>query len=213
MKTAPKIKWKVNAYVQWHGRAWPDAEYADGSPAASITCVDDYHISKVKSGNHQPLTLNFADYSFTHWKWRRFKKQFATLAEAKAFFSAYLAEHHETFAKKTSTDISCPMNPADLVQPTADEGPADGNFDDDVKRQSNPTDTTRRTRENTKQAQVIAMLRRPEGATIAQITEATEWNSNTVRGVMAGALKKKLGLNVVRMPHTAGGTSIYQIQD
>jgi hypothetical protein len=53
-----------------------------------------------------------------------------------------------------------------------------------------------KTRDGTKQAQVIAMLSRREGATIAQIVEATEWRSHTVRGFFAGALKKKLGLNV-----------------
>ena len=37
---------------------------------------------------------------------------------------------------------------------------------------------TPRTRDNTKQAQVIAMLRRPEGATIAQICEATDWQQH-----------------------------------
>jgi hypothetical protein len=48
----------------------------------------------------------------------------------------------------------------------------------------------RKPREGTKQEQVLAMLRRPEGASVAQIAEATGWNSNTVRGFMAG-LKKK----------------------
>jgi len=50
--------------------------------------------------------------------------------------------------------------------------------------------TPRKPREGTKQEQVLAMLRRPEGATVAQIAEATGWNSNTVRGFLAG-LKKK----------------------
>ena len=53
-----------------------------------------------------------------------------------------------------------------------------------------------KTRDGTKQAMLIAMLRRKEGATIAQIVEATGWRPHTVRGVFAGALKKKLGLNV-----------------
>ena len=43
---------------------------------------------------------------------------------------------------------------------------------------------------------MIALLRRKEGATIAQIVEATEWRSHTVRGFFAGALKRKLGLTV-----------------
>jgi hypothetical protein len=51
-------------------------------------------------------------------------------------------------------------------------------------------------REGTKQAKLIAMLRAPEGATIEEITAATGWQSHTVRGAMAGALKKKLGLEV-----------------
>ena len=49
---------------------------------------------------------------------------------------------------------------------------------------------------DTKQAQLIAMLRRKQGATIAQIVEATGWQPHTVRGAFAGALKKKLGLTV-----------------
>ena len=54
----------------------------------------------------------------------------------------------------------------------------------------------RKTREGTKQALVIEMLRRPQGATIAEIVEATSWASHTTRGFMAGALKKKLGLTI-----------------
>jgi len=50
--------------------------------------------------------------------------------------------------------------------------------------------TPRKPREGTKQEQVLAMLRQPEGATIAQIAEATGWAQHTVRGFFAG-LKKK----------------------
>src|SRR5690606_34479165 len=53
---------------------------------------------------------------------------------------------------------------------------------------------TRTPREGTKQAQLIAMLRTPQGATIAEIVAATGWQPHTVRGAIAGALKKKLGL-------------------
>ena len=52
-------------------------------------------------------------------------------------------------------------------------------------------------REHTKQATMIAMLQRKNGATIAEIVEATGWQPHTVRGAFAGALKKKLGLNIV----------------
>ena len=53
-----------------------------------------------------------------------------------------------------------------------------------------------RTRDGSKQAQLIAMLRRAKGATIDEIAEAFTWQPHTVRGAIAGALKKKLGLNV-----------------
>ena len=45
-----------------------------------------------------------------------------------------------------------------------------------------------------KQDAVIAMLRRPEGATVDEVASATGWQRHTVRGVFSGALKKKLGL-------------------
>jgi hypothetical protein len=57
-----------------------------------------------------------------------------------------------------------------------------------------------RTRENSKQAAVIALLKRPEGATIAQICASTGWQSHTVRGTFAGAFKKKLGLTITHLP-------------
>jgi hypothetical protein len=47
-----------------------------------------------------------------------------------------------------------------------------------------------------KQDAVIAMLRRPEGATVDEVARATGWQRNTVRGVFSGTLKKKLGLSV-----------------
>jgi hypothetical protein len=60
-----------------------------------------------------------------------------------------------------------------------------------------PSDTPKpRSRDNSKQAQVIAMLKRPEGASIPQICEATGWQAHTVRGTFAGAFKKKLGLDI-----------------
>ena len=67
-----------------------------------------------------------------------------------------------------------------------------------------------RTRENSKQAEVIRMLQRPEGATIGQICTATGWQAHTVRGTFAGAFKKKLGLNIVS-DKPKGGERIYRL--
>src|SRR5205807_3749284 len=47
-----------------------------------------------------------------------------------------------------------------------------------------------------KQDAVIALLRRPEGATVDEVARATGWQRHTVRGVFSGTRKKKLGLRV-----------------
>jgi len=67
-----------------------------------------------------------------------------------------------------------------------------------------------RMRDNSKQAQVIAMLKRPEGATIEQICEVTQWQAHTVRGTFAGAFKKKLGLEITSTKEV-GGQRIYRV--
>jgi hypothetical protein len=54
----------------------------------------------------------------------------------------------------------------------------------------------RAARTDSKQAQLIAMLKRAKGASIDEIVEAFDWQPHTVRGAIAGALKKKLGLDV-----------------
>jgi len=66
------------------------------------------------------------------------------------------------------------------------------------------------TRDNSKQAEVIRMLQRPEGATIGQICTATGWQAHTVRGTFAGAFKKKLGLSIVS-DKPEGGERVYRI--
>ena len=56
---------------------------------------------------------------------------------------------------------------------------------------------------------VAGMLRRPEGATVAQMGEATGWQAHSVRGAIAGSLKKKHGLTIVTQ--AAEGGRVYRI--
>jgi hypothetical protein len=75
-----------------------------------------------------------------------------------------------------------------------------------------PAARPRSVRQGTKQAQMIDLLRRPEGATIEQIAEATGWQKHTIRGAISGALKKKLGLSVTSEKRE-DGERIYRIAD
>ena len=66
-------------------------------------------------------------------------------------------------------------------------------------------------RPHTKHARIIAMLRVPDGATIAAIMTATEWQSHSVRGFLAGVVRKKLGLNLFSEQTDKG--RVYRIRD
>ena len=60
-----------------------------------------------------------------------------------------------------------------------------------------------------KQDAVIAMLCRPEGATVDEVVGATGWQRHTVRGVFSGTLKKKLGLTLASAQEERG--RVYRI--
>jgi Protein of unknown function (DUF3489) len=62
-----------------------------------------------------------------------------------------------------------------------------------------------------KQSQIIAMLRAPNGATIEAMVHATGWRQHSVRGFLAGVIRKKLGLNLLSVKDKAG--RIYRITD
>ena len=66
-----------------------------------------------------------------------------------------------------------------------------------------------KTRAVTKSAQVVAMLQDRVGTTVAAIMTATGWQQHSVRGFLAGVVRKKLGLNLVSEPGESG--RVYRI--
>jgi hypothetical protein len=66
-------------------------------------------------------------------------------------------------------------------------------------------------RADTKRARIIAMLRKPAGTTVAAIMAATDWQQHSVRGFLAGIVRKKLGLNLVSDQTDKG--RVYRIKD
>ena len=81
---------------------------------------------------------------------------------------------------------------ADATEPAPAKVEAEPNARSKTSKSKEP----KAPRKGSKQAQLIGMLRRAKGATIDEVVKALEWQPHTVRGAIAGALKKKLGLNV-----------------
>jgi hypothetical protein len=109
------------------------------------------------------------------------------------------------------------LSPADwLAEITADE-PVTADVQAEVEKQwgaAEPAASAQapkpQPRDGTKQATLIALLRRKDGADLDEIAEATGWQKHTIRGAISGALKKKLGLEVTST-RDQQGRRIYRI--
>ena len=67
------------------------------------------------------------------------------------------------------------------------------------------------TKRRSKQDEVIAMLRRLDGATVDEVASAMGWQRHTVRGLFSGTLKKKLGLTLASAQEERG--RVYRITE
>jgi hypothetical protein len=79
------------------------------------------------------------------------------------------------------------------------------------RKRPQPASSKRAVRSSTKHARIVDMLRTPGGATIVAIMAATEWQQHSVRGFLAGVVRKKLGLNLVSEVTEKG--RVYRIKD
>ena len=68
-----------------------------------------------------------------------------------------------------------------------------------------------RSQSDTKHARILAMLRAPAGATTTAIMALTQWQQHSVRGFLAGVVRKKLGLNLVSEQSDKG--RVYRIRN
>ena len=72
------------------------------------------------------------------------------------------------------------------------------------------TNSPAESRRDTKKAIVLELLRRKEGATIAEIAKATDWQNHSIRGFISGTITKKMGL-AIDSSKTEGGERKYRI--
>ena len=72
------------------------------------------------------------------------------------------------------------------------------------------TDKAGTARPGTKAAKILGLLQRPDGASIQELRKATGWQAHSVRGFLAGTLKKKMGLRV-RSAKRSSGERAYRV--
>ena len=80
-----------------------------------------------------------------------------------------------------------------------------------LARRSTPASSGSIARDGTKGATIVAMLRAPAGTTIAAMMSATGWQPHSVRGFLAGVVRKKLKLNLVSEQGDTGRT--YRVKE
>ncbi len=98
-----------------------------------------------------------------------------------------------------------------LKQPTATKSPASSRRRPAQQPPSPAAPTEAAVTATTKQAQLIVLLKRASGASLADLMSATGWQAHSVRGVISGVLRKRLQLPVIS--ETVDGTRRYRIEE
>lgn len=80
-----------------------------------------------------------------------------------------------------------------------------------TKHKAPPKTSKAKSLVESKRARIVKMLNAPEGITIAAIVAATGWQQHSVRGFLAGVVRKKLGLNLVSEQGAKG--RVYRVKD
>lgn len=105
---------------------------------------------------------------------------------------------------KQTAEVQASRNEANSIAPRSTKGRMRASAGKDAAPQLDPHH-----RPGSKLATVVAMLRAPAGASITAIMTATDWQAHSVRGAIAGAIKKKLGLAVIS--ERRGDERVYRI--
>jgi len=111
-----------------------------------------------------------------------------------------------TQSRSSSSKTAKPNNAAAQTTPHKLVKPKRG-----TTPEPHPSSTKQTERTETKQGRILAMLRAPSGVTIDAMMHATGWQQHSVRGFLAGVVRKKLGFNLVSAA-TEGGR-FYRITD
>jgi Protein of unknown function (DUF3489) len=110
--------------------------------------------------------------------------------------------------RKTSEDpVTKPKSkPRTATRPTARKAGKPAS-----RKRAAPASSKPSVRSSTKHDRILAILRTPAGATLASLVTATEWQQHSVRGFLAGVVRKRLGLNLVSEIGDKG--RVYRIKD